>query len=109
MAASTELLALPFVDRPTIQSYEGALPSGLLERLLRAVMAVLAEALEIVSVPEQALVSLVLFDVVGNELACVGLDAFAPPAREVIPDKDAPSELLPSGSFIPGAIGLCLW
>ncbi|WP_295810393.1 hypothetical protein [uncultured Nitratireductor sp.] len=69
-------------------------------------MAVLAQALEIVAVPKQALVSLMLFDVVGNELARVGLDALAPPARETVPDKDAPSELLPPGGFVPRAIAL---
>lgn len=83
----------------------------LLGALLRAVVAQLAERLNVGLVPEKALVAPVRSAVVGDEQRCVGLDAAA--ARPLAPigvtGEDAQTQRVPPRRLVPlpPRAGLC--
>ncbi|WP_368517470.1 hypothetical protein [Rhizobium sp.] len=73
--------------------------------LLQAVVAGLAQAVQIALIPEQRLVAVVRRLVVCHELRCVSLDATASLhlASEEITDQNAHAQLLPTSRLIPGS------
>lgn len=70
--------------------------------LLVAVVAGLAQALQVLGVPEQRLVTTVRGVVVSDQIGRVGLDPLAAPAGEQIPDQHRPAQLLPACGLVPG-------